>query len=58
MGGVGVAAGRTMVGARFIVHSDGEGAAKPRPYPRPPCGGLVTPQPLPPAAGSESPPYP
>ena len=28
------AAGRTMVGARFIVHSFAEGAAKPRPYPR------------------------
>ena len=33
------AAGRTMVGARLIVHSALEGAAKPRPYPRPPCGG-------------------
>ena len=33
------AAGRTMVGARFIVHSALEGAAKPRPYLRPPCGG-------------------
>ena len=27
------------VGARFIVPSSTEGAAKPRPYPRPPCGG-------------------
>ena len=33
------AAGRMLVGARFIVHSHAEGAAKPRPYPRPPCGG-------------------
>ena len=36
-----VAAGRTMVRARFIVHSDAEGAAKPRPYHRPPCGDQV-----------------
>ena len=28
------AVGRTQVGARFIVHSFAEGAAKPRPYPR------------------------
>ena len=33
------AAGRTKVGARFIVPSTAEGAAKPRPYPQPPCGG-------------------
>ncbi len=35
----GAAAGRREVGARFIVHSYEEGAAKPRPYLRPPCGG-------------------
>jgi len=35
------AAGRTKVGARFIVPSTAEGAAKPRPYPQPPCGGQV-----------------
>ncbi len=33
------AAGRTEVGARFIVTSVSEGVVKPRPYPRPPCGG-------------------
>ena len=37
----GAAAGRREVGARFIVHSYEEGAAKPRPYLRPPCGGPV-----------------
>jgi hypothetical protein len=51
------AAGRTKVGARFIVHSSTgiggqrlavgntqrqEGAAEPRPTPRPPCGGQET----------------
>ena len=35
----GAAAERREVGARFIVHSYEEGAAKPRPYLRPPCGG-------------------
>ena len=33
------AAGRTKVGARFIVPSASEVAVKPRPYPRPPCVG-------------------
>ena len=37
----GAAAGRREVGARFIVHSCEEGAAKPRPYLRPPCGGTA-----------------
>jgi len=36
-----------MVGARFIVHFTAEGAAKPRPYLRPPCGGLDYPYPHP-----------
>ena len=35
--------GEPKVGARFIVHSYAEGAAQPRPYLRPPCGGLVSP---------------
>jgi hypothetical protein len=35
------AAGLTQVGARFIVHSCAEGAAEPRPYQWPPCGGQV-----------------
>ena len=39
-----------MVGARFIVHSYAEGAAKPRPYLRPPCGGIVSPIRYPPTA--------
>jgi len=36
-----------MVGTRFIVYSRAEGAAKPRPYLRPPYGGLAYPYPHP-----------
>ncbi len=34
-----------MAGARFIVHPLAEGAAKPRPHPKPPYGGLPPPPP-------------